>query len=148
MRLYRGFNRVLELGEHSNIFFDGSRSPTHADLQVHLIADQWFFDKFGVKARSCTVICTTDYSQACSYGYVYRIIPQGPYKIVYSPNVKDFCEYGIALSSPDDLEEDRVLDWLENSGYVVEDDFSKIKADFRGEVMVWCEKFNAEPFQN
>jgi len=57
--------------------------------RLHYIADDWFYDKFGRRARTESLFCTGAKSQATYYGEVHAIFPVGRYKIIWSPLVKD-----------------------------------------------------------
>ena len=138
--LYRGFHEVLPPGEQLNIFRNVPRTPTHSDLDVHRHADSWFLKRFGVSARSTTIICSTDLSQARSYGATYRIIPSEPLLCIYSPGVRDFLEHEIDLSSTSRAD---VWAWLDSKQYGAVDSVGAISEDFFGEVMVCCAKFVA-----
>lgn len=140
--LYRGFAEPLSSVEQVNIFHHSPRIPRETSLQVHDHADAWFLKRFGIKARSTTIICSTDFSQARSYGPTYRITPSEPSTIVYSPLVRDFLEHETELSSTSQAD---VWTWLEKKQYTVVSNVENIKSDFLGEVMVCCTNFMAVP---
>lgn len=140
MNLYRGFIEPLTSIEQLNIFHSTPRTPRDTDLTIHSLADAWFLEKFGVKARSATLICSTNRSQASSYGYMYKIIPIEPFSIIYSPNVIDFYEHHNEVSS---TSPHAIRDWLESKGYRQVIDIGEIDPSFLGEVMVSCLRYKA-----
>jgi hypothetical protein len=140
--LYRGFNQPLTSTIQTNIFRNDPRTPRDTDQEVHDHADAWFFKHFGIYARSTTIICSTDLSQARSYGATYRITPSTPCTIIYSPLVRDFLEHECELPSPSQT---NVWEWLETKGYIAVKNVHDIKPAFLGEVMVCCESFMPTP---
>lgn len=109
------------------------------DIKIHEAADRWFFDKFGIYARSSSLICTTDYSQANSYGRItYRVVPSVSSPIIYSDSVRDFLEHKFELDS---FNEGGITNWLESKNFKMVHDASDIDSDFLGEVMVFCESY-------
>lgn len=141
--LYRGFNKSLSLNVQTNFFHYVPRVPRETDLCVHNHADAWFLKHFNIRARSSTVICSTDFSQARSYGSTYRITPSEPFIIIYSPMVKDFLEHQAELSS---TSREDVWAWLERKQYVSVEKVEDVASDFFGEVMVCCTSFLVEPY--
>lgn len=137
MILYRGFDRELASFKQVNIYCDGSRAPRDTDLENHNRADAWFEKKFSVRARSSTVICTTDGSQAAEYGFRYRVIPSEPYLILYSLGVRDFLEHESYVCPEYTIEQ-----WLESKDFKCVNSLDLIEAGFMGEVMVWCSSYN------
>lgn len=141
--LFRGFSQVLTAPDQVNIFYHTPRTPQDTDPMIHDIADQWFLDRFGVRARSSALICTTDFSQANMYGKAtYRIIPDAPAKIIYSSSVKDFFEHHHELA---EHTKNHVVKWLEEMNFQMVDHSDEIESTFFGEVMVICETYTAIP---
>jgi len=138
--LYRGFSRKLIGSEQVNIFYHKLREPKDTSKEMHEAADRWFFEKFGIYARSSSLICTTDFSQANSYGITYQILPELSSPIIYSAAVKDFLEHESDL---DVLTEENMRSWLECKCFNLVYDASEIPHDFWGEVMVFCESYRA-----
>ncbi|MCO7058639.1 MULTISPECIES: hypothetical protein [Pseudomonas] len=139
-KIFRGFSQLLEEQQQLNIFYHKPRAPQNTDSTVHEIADLWFFRNFGALARSRSLICTTDFTQARSYGALYQIIPESPTAIIYSPLVKDFYEHHCEL---DDYTEPNIIRWLETKKFVHVESTGDIDPNFLGEVMVMCEKYRA-----
>jgi hypothetical protein len=143
IKLYRGFNIKPDSGRMKNIWRDSPRHPVESNIDVHHYADEWFRSNFGVAARSTTIICTTTIKQAKVYaakGCVMQIHPEKPYRLIYSVNVIDFISYATDGVRP---VEGEVRDWLSNQDYLMIDEIGSLPRDFRGEVMVDCEYFDA-----
>jgi len=128
--------------EQTNIYHDNPRSPRDTEQNIHDNADSWFFEHFGIQARSSTLICSTDYSQAASYGYAYKIIPVEPFAIIYSPGIVDFYEH---YNEVDSMSPDAIRTWLDSKLYREVKTIDDIDSDFFGEVMVSCRRYMAVP---
>lgn len=144
MKIYRGFNEPQNCSELENIFRNKPRTPINTSDLLHETADEWFFEKFGVPARSTTIICSTDISQARSYGATYRITPIGPHKIIYSKEIRDFHEIAARFPEGENFHAPEIREWLERNSYISVDDYSKIENGFLGEVMLDCDRFKIE----
>ncbi|EMX8721136.1 hypothetical protein [Pseudomonas aeruginosa] len=137
--LYRGFSTVLDAPSQKNIFYHRGRTPVDTDIKIHEAADRWFFGKFGIYARSSSLICSTDYSQANSFGRItYRVVPPVSSPIIYSDSVRDFLEHKVELDS---FNEESITHWLESRNFKMVHDASDIDSNFLGEVMVFCESY-------
>ena len=142
MKIFRGFTGSVKFGLNENENLMRPRIPRDSDPLVHEIADQWFYDKFGIKARSMTVFCTPNCHQAATYGEAYEItVPDTmSYQLIYSINVDDFIN--IEDEIDDTKNEDEIIDWLESRDYVVLSSFDKLPIKFRGEIMLYCTHFH------
>lgn len=145
MKLYRGVDDKVLDGENINRYIKTPRLPLHSSTEVHLTADHWFENKFGIKARSQTIFCTPDIGQALEYsgenGRVVEIITSGRdiCYFIFSENVDDFNEYvGELKEFPSESE---VEEWLEGKDYQMVNCVSKLPKRFKGEVMLFCVKF-------
>lgn len=135
--LWRGFGRknfhgVVELGPIKD------RSPRDTPEWIHQLADQWFFDRFGVKYRSESLFCTGDKSVASHYGNIYPVAPRGEFRFCWSPVVQDF--YGSVSKlkvEPDNASE--LYRLLETADYTEEDLISAIKSG--SEIMLSAPSF-------
>ena len=144
MKIFRGFTGVINFGLNENENLIRPRRPRDSDYFVHEIADQWFDNKFGIKARSETIFCTPNCHQAAKYGEAYEItVPDTiKYQLIYSVKVDDFINIEDEI---DDLEnKDEIIDWLESRDYAVLSSFDKLPIKFRGEIMLNCTHFNIE----
>ncbi len=144
MKVFRGFVGSVEFGLNKNENLTRPRIPKDSNCFVHEIADQWFYDKFGIKARSETIFCTPNCHQAAEYGEAYEItIPDTVgYQLVYSAKVDDFIEI---QDDVDNLKsKEKIISWLESRDYVVVSSFDKLPVKFKGEIMLYCTHFNIE----
>lgn len=144
MKIFRGFTGLVKFGLNENENLVRPRRPKDSNFFVHEIADQWFDNKFGIKARSETIFCTPNCHQAAEYGEAYEItVPDTiGYQLIYSNNVDDFIDIRYDI---DDLEnKDEIIDWLESRDYAVLSSFDKLPIKFRGEIMLYCTHFNIE----
>jgi len=82
-------------GRQNNVnFFKGkvrtNRKPKDTPVEYHNYIDKLFNNKFGWKARSNVIFCTSVLSAAEEYGYVvYMIFPIGKYKYLWNPKIDD-----------------------------------------------------------
>lgn len=141
MRLYRGVADIITDGVFVNNYLKDSRLPRDAHINVHKVADSWFFYKFGIRARSETIFCSVDIEQAKEFGQVFEIsIPDGvEYKLVFSLNVIDFNEIEIAVG--DVNVDEQIVEWLEDKNYKVVNNKNELPIFFKGEIMISCEKY-------
>lgn len=145
MNLYKGFLNPVSNGLHKNQFRISSRNPRDLDPMIHTIADSWFFDKFGIRARSSCLICSTDIEQARKYagtsGTVTLINPTSPCKIIYAAKVPDM--YSITYACPNPFDAGAINNWLVAMCYECVDSPLLICSEHFGEVMIDCESFVA-----
>jgi len=139
MKIYRGHSEPPENNTIKNCYIEKPRKPKDSDIRVHEVADNWFYDKFKVKARSQCFFCTPDIQQAKEYGRAYEISVQGSMKLIYSVLVRDFIEIDEDLQDYDDL--NQIIDWLESKSYVMATSFNQLPKDFNGEIMLYCEEY-------
>jgi hypothetical protein len=66
-----------------------NRAPKDTPQDIHEDLDDAFNKKFGINARSNSLFCTGDISQASGYGKVYIIFPQGSYNVIWNDDVSD-----------------------------------------------------------
>ena len=94
--LYRNMNIKSNIGS-LNVRMD--REPRDTLKVVHDIFDDILEDVFGYRARSKTIFCSGDISWSGSYGSSYIIFPKGPFKFLWSENIRDSFDivgsYGI-----------------------------------------------------
>ena len=143
IRLYRGFNEKHESSIMKNKWRGQAREPVNSNIHVHNYANEWFKNNFGVEARSRTIICSTDIKQAEKYaehGCVMQILPEPPYRLIFSENVIDFLSYAFEINNLDKVE---IQHWLSYQGYSMVADINHLPKSFLGEVMVDCENFYA-----
>jgi hypothetical protein len=123
-----------------------NRRSRDTDSTIHHAADDFFFEKFGVRYRSNALFVTGDLDEAGNYGSMmdgkeYIIFPRGAFKFCWSPKVQDFYAASEG-SSPrydgDDEEEltQLLFHWLETLEYKNTDLPSAINS--RNEIMLHC----------
>lgn len=66
-----------------------NRKPTLTPIEQHHAADDWFFEKTGIRYRSNAVFCTGNRGDAGSYGNMFIIFPIGNFSFCYSPKIDD-----------------------------------------------------------
>ena len=141
LKLYRGFDRRIPSGEYENPFVDTPRIPKDTPLAIHEYADDWFHEQFGIRARSTTIICSTDLVQAQQYGdsgTVAEITPLQEFSLIYSTQVRDFLDVMVELSN---ISASSVATWLESKAYRCVNSCSMLPQGFRGEVLVSCSRY-------
>ena len=84
----------LYSGRQDNVDFAkkkmrSGRNPLTTNRKWHKILDDWFLDKFGVRARSNSLFCLFEDDTAGTYGNTYMIFPIGKYKAISSEKVED-----------------------------------------------------------
>lgn len=140
-RLFRGFNTYFMDGEYPNIYRQTPREPKAANTLVHQFADAWFHDRFGVRARSATILCTTLVEQASLYagatGSLAEIVPLGDYRVIYSTRVKDFLDY---VSDGVPAVQEAVEAWLASKDHVCVNHLAHVPHG-QGEIMLSCDRF-------
>jgi hypothetical protein len=65
------------------------RTPKDMPLDLHVLLDNWFYKKFGVKARSNSIFVTFYVDETTLYGEPYMIFPIGKYTAISSAHVRD-----------------------------------------------------------
>jgi hypothetical protein len=145
--LYRGFDRYMHDGEHENIFLESPRLPKKdgTPLLIHKFSDSWFYQKFEVRARSETIICSTDIEQSTKFasekgGTLGEIIPTEPFGLIYSASVKDFMM--LTHETADfPITQEVINNWLDFQNYQFVKSCDEIHPNFKGEVLVVCERY-------
>lgn len=141
MTLYRGFRDKAGTGIRQNKYLSVPRRPLHSAQFVHDVADNWFFSKFGIRARSQTIFCTQDIKQAEQYGtpFVITVPEEFTCSLIYSQHVTDFLEIDADLQKTKCQAE--IEDWLDSKVYEVINDINQLPVGFMGEVMLFCEHY-------
>lgn len=146
MKLYRGTKTKKEDGTLKNRYLETPREPTDTNVEIHQLADSWFHNKFGIKARSQTIFVSTCQKQASIYsgehGVIFEVEPVGDYNLIYSANVDDFLDHTFDGICGSDAHE--IIDWLENKSYCCVDSISSLPEDFKGEVMIYCKEYSVK----
>lgn len=120
------------------------RRPRNSDPLFHELADDWFFNKFGVRYRSAALFVTSDLRHAARYmggsGRLVRVIPLSDYSYCWSPRLEDLTYVQSRISVLNAVTVGSQLDAAEYR-----------EADLRGahasgnELMLHCERYVAIP---
>jgi len=68
------------------------RKPKDTPMEIHEWIDEWFYKKFGIKARSNSIFCSFNEKISKDYGNPYYIIPIGKYSTIASPTIEDLFD--------------------------------------------------------
>ncbi|MCM5704561.1 hypothetical protein [Larsenimonas salina] len=144
VKIYRGFGCHIPEGVNKNIFLERPRVPVDTSTNIHAYADEWFYEKFGIEARSRTIICSTDIKQAKSYvrsgGILANIVPLGDPVIIYSSDVQDFLDVTCSIEGGV-ISRESVFSSLNKKFYKSVSNYRDIDPNFKGEVLVYCKEF-------
>lgn len=75
--------------ELTKFTFKPRSKPMNSPLRDFEIANKWFQDNFGIKARSETLFVTTTISVANMYGEPHLVFPIGKFGTIHSDEAKD-----------------------------------------------------------
>tara|TARA_R110000824_G_scaffold349411_2_gene536296 strand:- start:1407 stop:1847 length:441 start_codon:yes stop_codon:yes gene_type:complete len=141
VRIYRGVSKYYRVCTLENEYLKTPRLPRNVSVNVHNVADKWFYNKFGIKARSECIFCTPCIEQAKEFGRPYEVsLAEGlEYVLVYSINVEDFIE--IEFDIRDVSDDNEIILWLENKSYESVRSLEELPKGFQGEIMLYCEKY-------
>lgn len=116
------------------------RRPKNMPEHLHLAADAWFSERFGVRYRGAGLFCTGDAAQAATHGRTSLIFPIGGFQFCWSPHVRDLHEWFTA-SRGERWTRDEFVRRLVVLDYA-EDDLAGAIAS-GNEVMVACARYYA-----
>lgn len=120
------------------------RRPKDSSQNFHGIADQWFYERFGIRYRSNVVCVTSRELTALAYAatpaHVMRIVPLSEYRYCWSPNASDLLFLAKEMAQASQKE---IFSALELLGYQ-EDGLEKASATGH-EVMLHCDLYLAIP---
>lgn len=153
-----------------------NRQPVNTNIRIHNITDDWFFMKFGFRARSQGIFCTSKEDVAKKYGFPFLVFPEGEFHVIHSTKVDDLflrldmyaikkeykSHYGLheveAFDSREELEEFFLhtidMEKLRPVIYSILEKFDYRLDDFSGalqsenEIIVICDKYFASPTNN
>lgn len=81
---------LLQPSEHiTKIKVNKNRTPTNSSIRVHNTSDKWFYEKFGIKARSRSAFTTSSKTVAEDYGFPFLVFPVGNFEVIWSRKVDD-----------------------------------------------------------
>lgn len=135
--LWRGFGKQNFHGtaKHGPV---RNRRPRNTPEWIHLIADKWFFDNFGVNYRTEALFCTGDKTIACYYGNIYPVAPLDGYSFCWSPEIKDLFK-SVSNMAIEDGDSTSVIELLERGNYRTEDLVNAIASG--SEIMIKAEEY-------
>lgn len=147
MKIYRGLSQPTPAATVDNHLKHTPRLPVHTPMALHRAADAWFYDRFGVKARSECVFCTPDIHVAYGYvtgkkdGSVVEVIPEGAYSLIFSDQVQDF----FIATHEDNIDEGKVHEWLERQRYAMVHSLADLPEGLDSEIMLDCQRYTIAP---
>lgn len=65
------------------------RTPRDTPQELHEYADDLFYEKFSIRARSNALFCKMSPIEVGEYGDPYIIFPAGKYRLIWSPEIGD-----------------------------------------------------------
>jgi hypothetical protein len=104
---------------------------------IHKWVDNWFYKKFGIKARSQTVFCTSSYGQAMNYGSVYFLFPIGKFEVIWSKKHQDLFRRSYMDKGLEDYQE-YFMDDFANT-YVKGNPIDALNSG--NEIMLYCKEY-------
>lgn len=66
-----------------------NRLPLDTAMDIHLVADDWFFHNTGIRYRSNAIFCTGDRYVTSGYGDPCAVFPIGEFSFCYSNTIGD-----------------------------------------------------------
>lgn len=81
---------TIQPTEHiTKIKVNKNRQPSNTHPRIHQAADDWFYKKFGIRARSQTAFCTASKVITSDYGFPFLVFPAQDYQVIWSRKVQD-----------------------------------------------------------
>ncbi len=118
------------------------RKPTASSRELHKLADDFFLEQFGWRARSQGVFATGSKSSAGQYGQVFVMVPIGPTRFVWSPKVEDMFAYYVDHYDESGRDPEAAFAFpkeMPNMSY--KDNDLKAAIDSNHEIMFDCSKY-------
>lgn len=149
-KFYRAFGNPISNGLHKNIYREGTRRPTNMPFREHIIIDDWFEHKFGIKARSSTIFIGVTRESVNKYAQyssciVKRISFPNDSQFIYSLKIEDlFVDVEDLQHTTGELTKEDIYQFLENAEYQLTNNPESIRVSFSGEVMAYCHSFLLE----
>ena len=136
--LYRGYkNKIKSI---KKVITRTDRKPLGSSEEDHANFNKLFKKKFGWKARSEGVFCSSNTNDVRQYGNVNLVFPIGKYQYVWSPKVTDLTLY---IEDYYDYEED-FGSWEDFLQWIVSTykDKDLIKAiEYKSEISIKCKEY-------
>jgi hypothetical protein len=144
-RAHRLSDIASEQGEFENPYIILDRKPRESSMDLHLFADAWFTENFGIGFRSKAIFCTGSFHEMQEYCDPYHraisINPVGSYTFCYSPNCPDMYRHFKRVGKFPWLKS-HVWRELDNLGYqLVKDGSWDVAAESACEIMMIADSF-------
>src|SRR6056297_324818 len=114
-----------------------NRKPKDTPEEINQWVDKWFYKKFGIKARSQTLFCTSDKSSARNYGKIYYIFPIGNFEVIWSKKYTDLYNRAHMDTGLDRYKE-FFLDYIADT-YIKGKSIDALKSG--NEIMLYCKEY-------
>jgi len=149
MALYRAHSAKsvnTASGFFDNPYLAQKRVPRDTPQYLHDLIGSWFEQQFGLDYRSRALFCTGDRDIAVGYtsasSILIELTPVPPFRICFSPRVKDLFGYFQFAALRGELTRDAVYAELEKLGYVEYRDASlDLAAGTANEVMAYATRY-------
>lgn len=144
--LYRGTVIYTPDGKLINRYIKDARRPRSSSQFVHDVANQWFEERYGIRARSQTIFCSPCAGHAREYKELGGSLLQidltntQEYCLLFSSTVYDFLE--ITEEVKDLSDEAEIICWLDSKNYQKVYNIEDLPQGFRGEVMLYCKEYD------
>lgn len=140
LAFFRGVSARVAVDTPSILSPRKKRAPRNTSPEMHALADAWFERRFGVKYRSQALFVTSSSFAARGYAeterHVVRVIPLGPYRYCWSPQVRDMLSMSLDKAG-------NVESTLDAAGYIESN--LHLAHELGHEVMLYCDKYIAVP---
>lgn len=113
-----------------------TRNPLDTNKDIHKIIDDSFYEKFGIRARSNTLFCTSSSWIAKNYGVPYFIFPMGKYEVIWSKTIFDLYSKTRTIDPDNELKIKNIV-----SNYKQGDLGGALKSG--NEIMLHCKEYLA-----
>lgn len=149
-KFYRAFGSPISNGKHKNKYLEGTRRPKNMPVREHIIIDDWFECKFGIKARSSTIFIGVTRESVNKYTQynsciVKKISFPNDSQFIYSLKIEDlFVDIDDLQHIKGELTKEDIYKLLENAEYQLTNNPESIPISFSGEVMAYCHSFLLE----
>ena len=149
-KFYRAFGSPISNGKHKNKYLEGTRRPKNMPVREHIIIDDWFECKFGIKARSSTIFIGVTRESVNKYAQynsciVKKISFPNDSQFIYSLKIEDlFVDIDDLQHIKGELTKEDIYKLLENAEYQLTNNPESIPISFSGEVMAYCHSFLLE----
>ena len=87
--LYRGSKTESKEKTLHKVKTRKDRAPRDMNGNTHVLIDNYFEKKYGIRYRSASVFTTGSKENAEDYGSAYAVFPIGEFSFIWSPNVVD-----------------------------------------------------------